>query len=161
MYRKRCTLESGTPPSTYVNVRPLGLIACYTIELKILLQEVWRTPNDWDDRIPESLLPRWKRWKQALTLTAALKIPRCFFRTNDDIHDVHLNTFVDASELVYAAVSYLRIHHGNSVYLSLLAAKAKVAPLSPLSIPRMDLQAAVTGAKLSQQIQTNSHSIHY
>jgi len=44
---------------------PLGLIACYTIELKILLQEVWRTPTDWDDCIPESLLPRWKRWKQA------------------------------------------------------------------------------------------------
>ncbi|XP_070854705.1 uncharacterized protein [Drosophila suzukii] len=135
---------------------PLGLIACYTIELKILLQEVWRTPTDWDDCIPESLLPRWNRWKQAITLIATVKIPRCFFRTNEDIHDVQLHTFVDASELAYAAVSYLRIQQGNSVYLSLLAAKTKVAPLSPLSIPRMELQAAVTGAKLSQSIQTNS-----
>jgi len=93
---------------------------------------------------------------QALTLIATVKILRCFFRTNEDIHNVQLlPTFVDASELAYAAVSYLRIHQGNSVYLSLLAAKTKVAPLSPLSIPRIELQAAVTGAKLSQQIQTN------
>jgi len=116
---------------------PLGLIPCYTIELTAY----------------QSLLPRWKRWQQALTLIATIKIPRCFFRTNED---VQLHTFVDASELAYAAVSYLRIHQGNSVYLSLLAAKTKVAPLSPLSIPHMELQAAVTGAKLSQQIQTNS-----
>jgi len=93
---------------------------------------------------------------QALTLIATGKISRCFFRTNEDIHDVQLHTFVDASELAYAGVSYLRIHQGNSVYLSLLAAKTKVAPLSPLLIPRINLQAAVTGAKLSQQIQTNS-----
>jgi len=135
---------------------PYGLIAFYTIELKILLQEVWRTLTDWDDCIPESLLPRWKRWKQALTLIATVKIPRCFFRTNEDIHDVQLHTFVDASELAYAAVSYLRIHQGNSVYLSLLAAKTKVVPLSPLPILRMELQAAVSGAKPSQEIQTNS-----
>ncbi|XP_070851443.1 uncharacterized protein [Drosophila suzukii] len=72
---------------------PLGLIACYSIELKILLQEVWRTPTDWDDCIPESLLPRWNRWKQALALIATVKIPRCFFKTNED---VQLHTFVDA-----------------------------------------------------------------
>jgi len=65
-------------------------------------------------------------------------------------------TFAVASELAYATVSYLRINQDNSVYLSLLAAKTRVAPLSPLFIFRMELQAAVSGAKLSQQIQTNS-----
>ncbi|XP_068148390.1 uncharacterized protein [Drosophila tropicalis] len=53
--------------------------------------------------------------------------------------------FVDASELAYAAVCYL----------SFVAYKANVAPLSPLSIQRMELQAAVIGAKLSNRIQHN------
>ncbi|XP_046868949.1 uncharacterized protein LOC124461469 [Drosophila willistoni] len=74
---------------------------------------------------------------------------------SDQIHDVQLHTFVDASELAYAAVCYLRIRQGERTYLSFVASKAKVAPLSPLSIPRMELQAAVIGAKLSNRIQRN------
>ncbi|XP_068149503.1 uncharacterized protein [Drosophila tropicalis] len=62
---------------------------------------------------------------------------------------------VDASELAYTAVCYLRIRQVERTYLSFVASKAKVAPLSPLSIPRMELQAAVIGAKLSNRIQRN------
>ncbi|XP_068149501.1 uncharacterized protein [Drosophila tropicalis] len=63
--------------------------------------------------------------------------------------------FVDASELAYAAVCYLRIRQGERTYFSFVAFKAKVAPLSPLSKPKMELQAAVIGAKLSNRIQHN------
>ncbi|XP_046869312.1 uncharacterized protein LOC124461957 [Drosophila willistoni] len=128
---------------------PLGFISCFTIELKILLQEVWRSGIGWDTGLPDALLPKWIRWKRILTTIAGLTIPRCYFNSSDQIHDVQLHTFVDASELAYAAVCYLRIRQGERTYLSFVASKAKVAPLSPLSIPRMELQAAVIGAKLN------------
>ncbi|XP_046868614.1 uncharacterized protein LOC124461066 [Drosophila willistoni] len=134
---------------------PLGFISCFTIELKILLQEVWRSGIGWDTGLPDALLPKWIRWKRILTTIAELTIPRCYFNSSDQIHDVQLHTFVDASELAYAAVCYLRIRQGERTYLSFVASKAKVAPLSPLSIPRMELQAAVIGAKLSNRIQRN------
>ncbi|XP_068141514.1 uncharacterized protein [Drosophila tropicalis] len=134
---------------------PLGFISCFTIELKILLQEVWRSGIGWDTGLPDALLPKWIRWKRILTTIAGLTIPRCYFDSSDQVHDVQLHTFVDASELAYAAVCYLRIRQGKRTYLSFVASKAKVAPLSPLSIPRMELQAAVLGAKLSNRIQRN------
>ncbi|XP_068143463.1 uncharacterized protein [Drosophila tropicalis] len=134
---------------------PLGFISCFTIELKILLQEVWRSGIGWDTGLPDALLPKWIRWKRILTTIAGLTIPRCYFDSSDQVHDVQLHTFVDASELAYAAVCYLRIRQGKRTYLSFVASKAKVAPLSPLSIPRMELQAAVIGAKLSNRIQRN------
>ncbi|XP_068154970.1 uncharacterized protein [Drosophila tropicalis] len=134
---------------------PLGFISCFTIELKILLQEVWRSGIGWHTGLPDALLPKWIRWKRILTTIAGLTIPRCYFDSSDQVHDVQLHTFVDASELAYAAVCYLRIRQGKRTYLSFVASKAKVAPLSPLSIPRMELQAAVIGAKLSNRIQRN------
>ncbi|XP_068144176.1 uncharacterized protein [Drosophila tropicalis] len=134
---------------------PLGFISCFTIELKILLQEVWRSGIGWDTGLPDALLPKWIRWKRILTTIAGLTIPRCYFDSSDQVHDVQLHTFVDASELAYAAVCYLRIRQGKRTYLSFVASKAKVAPLNPLSIPRMELQAAVIGAKLSNRIQRN------
>ncbi|XP_046869183.1 uncharacterized protein LOC124461768 [Drosophila willistoni] len=134
---------------------PLGFISCFTIELKILLQEVWRSGIGWDTGLPDALLPKWIRWKRILTTIAGLTIPRCYFNSSDQIHDVELHTFVDASELAYAAVCYLRIRLGERTYLRFVASKAKVAPLSPLSIPRMELQDAVIGAKLSNRIQRN------
>ncbi|XP_052835157.1 uncharacterized protein LOC128251924 [Drosophila gunungcola] len=64
-----------------------------------------------------------------------------------------LHTFVDASEFGYAAVCYFRIGKGDDITISLVAAKSKVAPLKPLSIPRMELLAALTGARLSQKVR--------
>ncbi|XP_068149408.1 uncharacterized protein [Drosophila tropicalis] len=72
----------------------------------------------------------------------------------------HVHTFVDASELAYAAVCYLRIRQGKRTYLRFVASKAKVAPLSPLSIPRMELQAAVIGAKLNLTTKTHNANKH-
>ncbi|XP_046868784.1 uncharacterized protein LOC124461292, partial [Drosophila willistoni] len=157
---KRNVLDSDKTPTKRELVQalmsmydPLGFISCFTIELKVLLQEVWRSGIGWDTGLPNALLPKWIRWKRILTTIAGLTIPRCYFNSSDQIHDVQLHTFVDASELAYAAVCYLRIRQGERTYLSFVACKSKVAPLSPLSIPRMELQAVVIGAKLSNRIQ--------
>ncbi|KAH8234499.1 hypothetical protein KR032_001140, partial [Drosophila birchii] len=40
---------------------PLGLLSCYTIGLKMLLQKVWRTGIGWDEELPEELLTSWRQ----------------------------------------------------------------------------------------------------
>ena len=65
---------------------------------------------------------------------------------------IELHVFVDASELAYAAVAYLRVTSGDTVHCKLIGSKSKVAPKQPLSIPRMELMAAVLGVRLATMI---------
>ena len=65
--------------------------------------------------------------------------------------------FSDASQLAYGAVAYIRTSSNNKVSCSFLISKAKVAPIKQLSIPKMELQAAVLGTRLSRFVNTNQN----
>lgn len=132
---------------------PLGFLSCHTIGLKILLQEVWRSGIGWDDPLPESLYIKWSQWKSTIPLITDIEIPRCYSLILSDSENIQLHTFVDAGEYAYCAVSYLVVQLGDRVTVTLVASKSKVAPLKPLSIPRMELQAALIGVRLSNKIQ--------
>jgi len=131
---------------------PLGFISCYTISLKILLQEIWRSAIGWDEPISEGLYRKWCQWKATIPIITDVRIPRCYSTTLKSANEVQLHTFVDAGESAYAAVCYLRIVCTGSISVALVAAKAKVSLLKPLSIPRLELQAAITGVRLAKQV---------
>ncbi|XP_036347137.1 uncharacterized protein LOC118756483, partial [Rhagoletis pomonella] len=59
---------------------------------------------------------------------------------------------LDAGEYAYAAICYMRVKNQNEVNTIIVAAKSKVAPLKPVSIPRLELQAAVTGVRLANNV---------
>ncbi|XP_036318305.1 uncharacterized protein LOC118733148 [Rhagoletis pomonella] len=132
---------------------PLGFLSHFTIALKILLQEIWRLRIDWDEELPDDLYSKWRQWKTTVSQMLSIEIPRCYSLNLNKATDVQLHTFVDAGEYGYAAVSYLRVQLGNDVDLSLIAAKSKVAPLSPVSIPRLELQSVITGVRLASKTE--------
>lgn len=132
---------------------PLGFLSCHTIGLKMLLQDVWRDCIGWDDPLNESLNAKWSHWKSCIPLIAAVEIPRCYSQLLHAAENVQLHTFVDAGEHAYSAVCYLVVQQGDCVTVTLVAAKCKVAPLKPLSIPRMELQAALIGVRLANTVQ--------
>ncbi|XP_017472746.1 PREDICTED: uncharacterized protein LOC108363754 [Rhagoletis zephyria] len=131
---------------------PLGFVGCYTIGLKVLLQDVWRAGISWDDTLCDKLYEKWCHWKNMVKLITAVEIPRCYSLFLKEAEEVELHTFVDAGENAYAAVCYLRTKRGEFVSTTLVAAKSKVAPLKPLSIPRLELQAAVVGIRLASTV---------
>ncbi|KAM8703163.1 hypothetical protein ACLKA7_007872 [Drosophila subpalustris] len=133
---------------------PLGLVSCFTIGLKILLQHVRRCKVGWDEELPQELSNDWENWKRLLPQIQMLEIPRCYSQNLTKATQADLHIFVDASEYAYAAVCYARVQLHDIVHVALVAAKCKVAPLKPLSIPRMELQAAVAGLRLGQKITT-------
>ena len=68
------------------------------------------------------------------------------------MEDVSLHTFVDASRLAYA-VSYIRYGHVNGqISVALVTAKARVTPIKSVSIPRLELMAAVLGVRLAETV---------
>ena len=62
-------------------------------------------------------------------------------------------SFVYAGEHAYAAVIYLIMRSGESVTVSLVAAKCKVAPFKPRVVPRTELQAALIRVRLANAAQ--------
>ncbi|XP_062533405.1 uncharacterized protein LOC134202420 [Armigeres subalbatus] len=137
---------------------PLGLLSHFIVHGKILLQDVWRSGIQWDEKVNDDLHRRWQNWKNLFEDVRKLKIPRCYFdgATNKRYKNLQLHTFVDASEAAYCAAAYFRTINPDGVPVCVLvAAKTKVAPLKTQSIPRLELQAAVLGGRLSQFVEEN------
>ncbi|XP_065088427.1 uncharacterized protein LOC135709909 [Ochlerotatus camptorhynchus] len=139
---------------------PLGLLANFLVFLKILLQEIWRSGVNWDEPIKSEQWEKWQTWLRVLPQVETVSVPRCY-RMKTGIGErnvIQLHVFVDASENGFAAVAYLRFEEQGIVECALVGAKTKVAPLRFVSIPRLELQAAVIGARLANKIM-ESHKL--
>jgi len=89
------------------------------------------------------------KWQALLPKLSDLRIPR-YMSCSSNVKSLQLHMFVDASLDAYAAVAYLQIDLGDEIRCSLLASKTRVAPLKPISVPRMELMAAVLGLRLAK-----------
>ncbi|XP_055643771.1 uncharacterized protein LOC129779977 [Toxorhynchites rutilus septentrionalis] len=140
---------------------PLGLLSMLLVHGKVLLQDVWRAGTQWDQKVDGDIFERWNRWICRLQSVADFRVPRCYFlgATTQCYNQLQLHIFVDASEVAYSALAYFRIINDHGVpQCTLVAAKTKVAPLKQLSIPRLELQAAVLGTRLMLFVM-ESHTV--
>jgi len=64
-----------------------------------------------------------------------------------------MSIFVDASQAAFAAVAYLRVLSPTKVDVAFVIRKTRLAPKKLLSIPRLKLQAAILGVRLSRLLQ--------
>ncbi|XP_077282090.1 uncharacterized protein LOC143908342 [Temnothorax americanus] len=132
---------------------PLGFISPVMIRSKIILQELWLLKSGWDDSVPSELHDRWISFRLQLTTLQKLSIPR-WLGLGSSKRIVELHGFSDASSMAMAAAVFVRVSQGNDEYLvRLVSAKTRVAPLKLLSIPRLELSAALLLSKLMTHIQ--------
>ena len=71
--------------------------------------------------------------------------------------DLQLHVFCDASTTAYAAVVFIRQETDNFIETKMLTAKTRVAPIKSVCVPRLELCAALLGAKLVEAV-TNAIS---
>lgn len=63
--------------------------------------------------------------------------------------------FSDASEAAYGSVAYLHTVDSNGqVHVSFVMARSRVAPRRQITVPCLELCAALTGAQLARMLQT-------
>ncbi|XP_023314096.1 uncharacterized protein LOC111693534 [Trichogramma pretiosum] len=128
---------------------PLGLLTPVTLSSRIVMQAVWRSGVKWDEKLRDEEHDIWKNWLKALEAARNYRVPRCLEPRTRSYTHVELHVFCDASLEAYAAMAYARfIDKDTVVGISLIMSRARVAPLKPLTIPRLELQAALLGARL-------------
>ncbi|XP_054091903.1 uncharacterized protein LOC105220591 [Zeugodacus cucurbitae] len=137
---------------------PLGFLSNFVIGAKLLMRELWKHDIHWNDPLPNDINVAWVKWRKQLPEVVKYAIPRFYFR-NGAPQILQLHVFVDASENAFAAVAYLRSQSSSGkIDVAFVCAKTKCAPMKPLTVPRLELQAAVLGTRLMQCIR-KEHSL--
>ncbi|XP_071580243.1 uncharacterized protein [Temnothorax nylanderi] len=132
---------------------PLGLISPVMIRSKIILQELWLLKCGWDESVPPELHNRWTTFRLQLSTLQKLSIPRWLGLGSSNCI-VELHGFSDASSVAMAAAVFVRVTQDNDeCSVRLVCAKTRVAPLKLLSIPRLELSAALLLSKLMTHTQ--------
>ena len=153
--RARPTTRRGILSTIHSIFDPLGFIAPVVLTGKLILQELCKLHYDWDSPLPEALDSKWTNWKRILPDLQRLQIPRWFrAECGEDVKCINIHHFSDASNVAYGQCSYVEfITESGSSHFSLVCAKCRVAPLKTLTIPRLELTAAVLSVQQSLMLR--------
>ena len=135
---------------------PIGFAAAFLIRAKAGMQQLWEGGYEWDEELPAEICQRWMDLFRELEELNRVTFPRCL-TPESAIGRPVLCVFSDASRKAFGACAYARWYVGNGKYESrFVAAKSRVAPLKELTIPRLELQAAVLASRLGKSILEES-----
>ncbi|GFU89308.1 integrase catalytic domain-containing protein [Trichonephila clavipes] len=127
---------------------PIGLLTPATLLPKLLIQHLWKMKIAWDSELSPKDVNVFLKWFRDLYVLKDVTLSRCMIINSTS----ELHVFVDASKEAYAACVFVRSMFKSDVKVTLVRAKARVAPLKPLSIPRLELMACCIGSKLANSI---------
>lgn len=104
----------------------------------------------------------YRQYKENLKDLNSIQIPRWISLTDDS--EIELHGYSDASLKAYGACIYLKVNNKGTSKCFLLAAKSRIASLKQVSIPRLELCAAVLLCRLMETVSPHfniqSNNIH-
>ena len=152
---KRPTTKSELLSAVARPFDPLGVLTPWLIGGKITFQSTWKRKLtlEWDDTLPTDIQEQVQRWWWSVNAGETVCFPRALLPL-EAVNTVTFHVFCDASTLAYCAAVYV-VHGGES---RLVMAKGRLAPLNPnLTVPRLELMAALIGARLMTFIKEVLH----
>ncbi|GBM81611.1 hypothetical protein AVEN_82341-1 [Araneus ventricosus] len=130
---------------------PLGIIGPVIAKAKVFMQSLWLQKLDWNDNLPTKVLQVWNDFLVKLPGVNEINVPR--YILSEDVTKIELHGFSDASERAYGAVIYIRcVTHSGLIQTKLVCSKSRVSPLKPITVPRLELSAALLLARLMHKI---------
>lgn len=131
---------------------PLGFLAPVVLSAKKILQDLCRRRLGWDDPLPSSVAGEWKAWLEDLHDLENWEVSRCLKPVDcGRLVSAQLHHFADASEEGFGTVTYLLLHDDSGrTHSAFVMGKARVAPLKLVTIPRMELTAAVVASRMDR-----------
>ena len=147
---------------------PIGIASPVTIRFKIVMQQFLKLVLKWDTPLPEKLHKPLQKLLNSYFGSPPIEHSRAlsFLASSQEIeHQLHV--FVDASTCAMAAITYLRFYDDTTkqTETSFIISKCKVTPLKSLSVPKLELEAAIIGIRLLKTVQKETtlkiHDTHF
>ena len=134
---------------------PLGFVSPFVLLAKKIFQAECRSGKGWDEELDQKNKEKWLKWLEELPMLQEFQVERCMAPSRFSfVQDAQMHHFCDASEEAYGAVSYIRLMNADGeVHCSLLMAKSRLAPVKPMTIPRLELSAAVIAVRMDTTLR--------
>ena len=156
------TIELVEKPTTrrtilsiaYFLFDPPDFVVPFVMKAKLLMQTLCRIKLGWDNVLDEQHKAQWLRWIEDLPKLQEIQINRCFKPENfGEVRDAQLHCFSDGSRAGYGAVVYLRlVDDRKKIHCAFVIGKACLASIREITIPRLELSAALISSKLSKMV---------
>lgn len=130
----------------------LGILSPFLLGAKYNLRETWTQQLKWDDVLPEVLHKKWVEFFSQLASLSELRYDRCI-KPENAAGKPTLIVFCNGSELAYGAGVFVRWKLIDGTFSSqLVFAKNRIAPLTKISIPQMELNATVIAKRVKKVV---------
>lgn len=133
----------------------LGFLCPVTIVPRQIIQKCWIMNLSWDQTLVGDLVKTFKEWLHQLDILNMCRIPRRLSRFNLSLTNNSLHIFCDGSQTAYACCIFLRTEYQGEVDMQLVMAKSRVASTKAITIPRLELTAALIAARLSTEVKSS------
>jgi len=121
---------------------------------KILFQSLWDLDLAWDDPLPPDKNEAWndilRSWEEQ-----SIRLPRRLPVGREVRYQLH--AFADASTKAYATVIYLVALLDGRAESYLVFSKSRLQPRKAITLPRLELMAALIGTRALQFVSTQLH----
>ena len=133
---------------------PVGFAAAFLIQAKTNFQELWQEGYEWDQDLPSAVQQKWLSLFKEIKELNKVSFPRSLSPPEPADSQPTLCVFTDASQDAFGACAYIRWETEKGEFdIRFIAAKSRVAPLKHLTIPWLELQAAVLASRLQTTIK--------
>ena len=131
---------------------PLGICSPFTLRMRFLLKSIWTAMGQaWDKKLSAEHSKLFSDWCSELREIRTMSISRLYFENGCSNFRLHI--FTDASEEAMCIEAYLPDE--ATLRLTYVIGKCRVAPIRHMTIPNLELQAAVYGVRLRKHILSN------
>lgn len=134
---------------------PLGFAVPVSIEGRSILREISKDISEWDTPLPKEQQDKWQKWKGSLKHLGQLKTSRMYTSISlSKAQRKEMHVFCDASTKAVGAVAYLKLTAADGQSDGgFLLGKARLAPKPDITIPRLELCAAVLAVEVADMVQ--------
>ncbi|GFX69208.1 uncharacterized protein TNCV_3563841 [Trichonephila clavipes] len=150
------SLEEEICETQYQNTHYRTEEGRYVVQLPLkkihTVQKLWVLKLEWDEPLSNPIAKEWNDFMSTLPVIQNIHVPRLVIGKGRII----IHGFADASRAAYDAVLYAQSISEEDVPTRLLCSKSRVAPVKPVTIPRLELCACVL---LSQLLEKVLHSL--